>query len=169
MLKRAILYKDELNKKYIEALDNERNKYFYGMYNNFSITVDESDWNSLQFVSVDKNNNIVGYIRGDIDRCVNYISSLAFINFTGQANVTFSKDCLKFFDLVFNTYKFNKIDWCVFVGNPAEKVYDKLIDKYGGRVVGTYKNDVYTYDKQLCDRKLYELMREDYLKNRGEI
>ena len=104
MLKRAILYKDELNRKYIEALDNEKNKYFYGMYNNFGITVDESDWNALQFVSVDKNNNIIGYIRADIDRCVNYISSLAFINFTGQANVTFSKDCLKFFDLAFNFF-----------------------------------------------------------------
>ena len=39
-------------------------------------------------------------------------------------------------------YNFNYITWNVEVGNPAEALTDYIVDKYGGRIVGTFKQDV---------------------------
>lgn len=165
MLRRAILYEEQLQKTYINSLDNLHNKYYHlDTWSNYKIDVKDNDWEQLQYVSVDKNNNIIGYLQATCDRITNSISSLCFINFSSQPNITFSKDCLKLFDFIFKIKKFNKIDWSVAVGNPAELLYDKLIKKYNGRIVGIYKEDLYTFDRELCDRKLYELMRKDYLK-----
>jgi hypothetical protein len=53
------------------------------------------------------------------------------------------------------------------IGNPIEKSYDKLIHKYGGRVVGTYKQHTKLIDNKLYDEKFYEIFRDDYIKNKA--
>jgi hypothetical protein len=52
----------------------------------------------------------------------------------------------------------------VIVGNPIEKTYDKLIEKYGGKICGYAKEDIKLFDGKLYDLKNYEIMREDYIK-----
>ncbi|MGU8921401.1 hypothetical protein ACV3UV_11890 [Clostridium perfringens] len=168
MLKFAKLYEDKLNLQYINCVNNPHFKYLIGNWSNFKIELGDNNWNKFQFVSVDKNDNVIGYLGSNIDRTANYVWGLEFVNFTQNVNLTFSKDCKAFFDLIFKEYKFNKVNWTVFIGNPAEYIYDKLIKKYNGRIVGIYKEDYYTYDGELCDKKSYELMRKDYLKVAGE-
>ena len=48
---------------------------------------------------------------------------------------------------------------CV-VGNPAERLYDKVIEKYHGRVVGVKKQEALLQDGQFYDLKLYEIVKE---------
>lgn len=164
MLKLAKLYENELDLNFMNCINKPHFKYLMGSWSNFKVEIDDSNWNKLQFVSIDKNNNVIGYLGCHIDRTANYVWGLEFVNFTQNLNLTFSKDCKAFFDLVFKSYKFNKINWCVFIGNPAERTYDKLIKKYNGQIIGIYKEDYYTYDGEVCDKKAYELMRKDYLK-----
>lgn len=169
MLKRAILYQDQLQQKYIESLDNLDNKYYHlDGWSKYKINIVDSDWDVLQYVSVDNSDNIIGYLEAGCDRTIHSISYLAYINFTNHINYTFSKDCKEFFNYIFKVKKFNKINWVVAVGNPAEKIYDKLIQKYNGRIVGTYYKDFVTYDNEICDKKSYELFREEYLKVEGD-
>lgn len=46
---------------------------------------------------------------------------------------------------------------------PAEKHYDRLIERVGGRIVGVYKNDIFI-NGEFYDKKLYELTRDEYMK-----
>lgn len=46
----------------------------------------------------------------------------------------------------------------VVIGNHIEKMYDKYIEKYGGRIIGVRKDEV-----RLIDGKLYEITKDEYL------
>lgn len=57
-----------------------------------------------------------------------------------------------------------KITFSVVIGNPTEKFYDKMINRYGGRVIGIFKKDTILPDNKLYDLKFYEIFKEDYEK-----
>lgn len=84
-------------------------------------------------------------------------------------NYTFSKDFRKFLTELFDRYNFNKVSFKVIKGNAAEKMYDKYIEKYNGRVVGYRKNEIMLSDGRYYDDKLYEITKEDYLKSKGVL
>lgn len=66
----------------------------------------------------------------------------------------------------FDKFKFRKLTFSVIVGNPIEKSYDKMINKYGGRVVSIYSDETKLIDGEYYDVKLYEITRNNYLKTK---
>lgn len=102
-------------------------------------------------------------MRADIDRNIDSVSSLHLINFY-DTNITFSRDMYKFLIQLFKEFKFRKINFCVVIGNPIEKMYDKYINKYGGRIIGIKKEQVKLHDGEICDLKLYEIFKRDFEK-----
>lgn len=163
MLKLAIQYSDELNKLFVNVAHNDKYKFFNTTRHcDYDLNLAKDSWSHLEFVSVDKNNNVLGFLSARIDRHADSISSLRAINFH-DLNYTFSKDFHQFIRDLFEKFNFRKINFSVVVGNPAEKMYDKYINQYKGRVVGIYKEDVRLFDGNYYDFKLYEIMRSDYL------
>ncbi len=67
---------------------------------------------------------------------------------------------------IFDKFKFRKLRFSVIVGNPVEKSYDKMVQKYGGRIVGIYYKEQQLIDGEIYDQKLYEILRENYLNNK---
>ena len=67
---------------------------------------------------------------------------------------------------LFVKFKFNKLKFSVIVGNPIAKSYDKMIQKYGGRIVGIYEKETRLIDGEYYDEKIYEILRENYLKSK---
>lgn len=67
---------------------------------------------------------------------------------------------------IFEKFHFRKLDFTVVIGNPIESTYDRMVEKYGGRIVGIQKKQVRLIDGQLYDKKLYEILAEDYFKKR---
>lgn len=116
-------------------------------------------------VSVDKSNNVIGFLSAEIYRMVNKVSSIGAINFY-NTNVVFSRDFYKFLTELFDVHNFNKIEWEVSMGNPAERMYDKIINKFGGRVVGIRHEAVKLHDGIVCDVKEYEIFKRDYEKHK---
>ena len=90
-----------------------------------------------------------------------FLSLLEKINFSNN-KITFGKDLMKALKDIFEVYKFQKINFSVIIGNPIEKSYDRMIMKYGGRIVGVYKNDVKLIDGLYYDRKIYEILASEY-------
>jgi hypothetical protein len=163
MLQPAYLYKDILYKYKSKIAFDERYKFYeYDTYVDYDIITDRNSWECIQLVSVDNNDNIIGYFKADINRHVYYVCGLAIINFTPKTNLIFAKDLKQFFLDLFNKYNFNKITFRVVIGNPIEKMYDKLVSNYGGRIVGIYKNNTKLWDGKIYDVKLYEIMKEDF-------
>lgn len=165
MLDIALKYKDTLEQAFINTWHQEKYKYYnYSSY--FSnIELKNDTWNAHEFVSINNQGDIIGFISYEINRCANSVNGLGIINFADD-KITFGKDVHQAMRDIFEKYNFNKISFCVVIGNPIEKTYDRLMDKYGGRIVGIEKQHTMLYDHKLYDVKRYEILREDYMKTK---
>ena len=63
---------------------------------------------------------------------------------------------------IFEKFHFRKLIFSVVIGNPIEKTYDRMIQKYGGRIVGIQRQQVKLIDGQFYDVKMYEILSDDY-------
>lgn len=130
MLEPAIKYRDRLEIAQYDTWFNDKYKYWNADTYYNSLQIDTDTWNRHQFVSV-KNDIIVGYIEYNISRSNNSVSSLSIMNFTDD-KITFGADLSRALKDIFEKYKFRKLNFSVIIGNPIEKSYDKMIEKYGG-------------------------------------
>lgn len=160
MLEFAQKYKKKLEQKILETWGDE--KYYYFNQSYFTpIEIKEDTWEKMQFVSVNSSGEVIGYLEYDIDRQCRYVSNLAICNFTEDPS--FGIDVKEMIKDIFEKYKFRKIDFSVLIGNPIKPKYDILTKRYGGKVVGFRKEHAMLPNGKICDEKLYEILREDYL------
>lgn len=160
MLEPAIKYKEELQKAYYDTWFDDKYKYWnFGVYYS-SLQIDTDTWERNQFVSVIEG-EVIGYISYSIARSDNSVHSLSIMNFSDK-KTAFGLDLGQALKDIFEKYKFRKLNFEVVVGNPIEKSYDKMIKKYGGRIVGTYKSDVRLIDGEYYDKKSYEILADEY-------
>lgn len=164
MLVPAFNYAEELKKKMLATWFDEKYKYYNFNTYYFDLKIDDETWNKHQFVSVDKEGNIIGYIKYNVNRQTCNCNNLSVINFTDNKFV-FGMDLGQALTDIFERFKFRKLTFSVIIGNPIEKSYDKMINKYGGRIVGIYRQEVKLIDGEYYDEKLYEITRDDYLKS----
>lgn len=117
--------------------------------NNFA---NSSNPNYIEFVSK-RGENIVGYlfarIREDNPK-IAHISNC--INFEKKEKFVFGSDLRTFIKLL-KKHGIKKLEWAVWEGNPAKKIYDKI---KGVRYVGYYSNAVIHRGKEI-NLHLYEL------------
>jgi hypothetical protein len=162
MLKPAILYKEQLTELFSSMALDSRYKYLYQTaYMDFSPTLENDTWKSIQLAICDSS-KVIGYVSASLDRVSNVVTSIMFINFSSNS-VVFVKDCWFFFDYLLTTMNFDKIKWSVIVGNPAEELYDRLCERFKGRIVGTFEKDCRLSDNKIYDVKHYEILRSVYL------
>lgn len=167
MLKPAILYKDEIPKLYQSIWFNEKYKYYnYNTtWHTFSIADSTNDWH--EFVSVDKQGKIIGYIHYYVVRDTLNCCRFGAINFTN--NPIFGKDLLQVFKDIFERFNFHKVQFAVVIGNPVEKTYDRLCQKYGGRILCIEKDETKLEDNKYYDVKRYEILRDEYFAAKEKI
>ena len=163
MLKPAILYKEALAEKAkIVLMEPEKYKFMelcnYQSYNTF--TIDEVDeWSKIKRVSVNADGAILGYMGCSVCRQDSSVAGLLFVNFDlTKLSVTFVRDMEAFLQYLLRMFR--KVSFVCVVGNSAERLYDKVIEKYHGRVVGVKKQEALLQDGQFYDLKLYEIVKE---------
>ncbi|MDD3172140.1 MAG: GNAT family protein [Herbinix sp.] len=162
MLKLAKSYEASLNLEWERMAFNPKYKYlFSGSGWTYNVTIDNSSTNRIQMVSVDSEDDIIGLFSASVDREAKIIDGLTIVNFR-DSNITFSRDMYKFLSDLFRVHRFRKIEWYVFVGNPAEKMYDKIVKKYGGRIAGYRLETCVGFDGEYRDMKMYEIFKRDY-------
>lgn len=167
MLEYAYYNQSELCQCIKKVLD-EKKLYFYYMFpvKFFSLEIDVTDYNSIQFVSKSHDGTILGFLSAGINRGHDSIDSLNFINFTGKPNIVFSRDAEAFFDELFITRRFRKCTFSAIEQNPAITLYRKLIKKFDGREVGILKENKKLTDGKYYNEVLFEIFREGYLKSK---
>lgn len=162
MLKQAILYENEIKKKYVEAMCDDYFKFYNGCsYRNFGIEIDSNDWNTLQRVSVNSNGEVIGYICAEINRDSRNITGFGIMNFTKKPSIVFAKDLLQFLREIRDDYNANRFEFLAYVGSKADIMYKAFILKYGGRIVGTKKRSQKLSDGKYYDSTIFEILRED--------
>lgn len=166
MLDVAGKYEKELQELFANIAFNEKYKYLYLVPYRDKYKAIDSTWSTHEFVSI-LNGKIFGYIRYSIDRDSGVAYGLQVVNFA-EPNVIFSKDLNQCLHDVFDKFQFRKLKFCCLIGNPAEKMYDKYIKKYGGRIVGIQKENDKLIDGNYYDLKTYEILLKDYLKKKEQ-
>lgn len=166
MLERALLHKDQLIKKFTEAWDNIKNIYYFVDYNNLP-NLKEDDWDTDQFVSINKNGNVVGYISCNKKQSVHAISSISLIALSEDLGdrVILLYDLQKLIHDYFYIYNYNRVSFGVYIGNPVEKFYDKFVSACGGKVCGYYRQCARAMNGVLFDFKEYEILAIEYKEN----
>ena len=167
MIDVAQKYKTELAALFLENWGNERLKYWNTIgYNRTLPELPENDWCSRHFV-IKNNEKIIGYVSYEMSIRPNSVHTLEAVNFSNKPEdkSVFGIGLFKILKDVFDLHKANKINFCVTVGNPIEPSYDRLIAKFGGRIVGIYKEDARLVDGEMYDLKAYEILRSEYLQN----
>ena len=161
MLDVAIKYADALKDKMYETWFDEKYKYWNFSTYYSDIDIKDETWAEHQFVSI-LDDEIIGYICYEVNRVSNYCTGLGIINFTDN-KMTFGCDLGQALTDIFEKFKFNKLKFSVVIGNPIEKSYDRMIQRYGGRIVGIFRQDTRLLDGNLYDVKQYEILRSEYL------
>jgi RimJ/RimL family protein N-acetyltransferase len=159
------IYKSKIEDMYKDTFYDEKYKFFHDDNYRDGRELPDSDWQRRTFVSLDNNGNILGIISYSFNRCADFVSNFGIINFSDN-KVVFGRDVAQAFEEIFTKYNHRKITFSVVVGNPIERSYDRLMEKYGGRIVGTYKQHVKLIDNKYYDSKLYEIFREDFMEAR---
>lgn len=157
MLRPAILYKAQLDMLAAEIAFDEKYKFYHMSYPNLTFNIDDHAYEKIQLVSIN-GNNVVGYFSAYINRPGAYIKQIMAVNFTDNKFV-FGKDLRCFIDRLLKTYF--KINFTVVCGNPIEISYDKMVEKYGGRIVGVFEKDVLLMDNKWYDIKHYEIFSKE--------
>ena len=161
MLDIAQKYADELRLKFADITYDLEYQFYIGSYSDEYIP-SNSNWNMFEFASINNNGNVIGYIKYCIDRNSNYAYGLHIVNFSDN-KITFGRDVVQAIDDIFIKYKFRKLEYAVYIGNPIENTYDRLTKRYGGRIVGIKMKNNKLLDGNIYDLKMYELFREDYI------
>ena len=161
MLKNAKIYEDLLRYKFHETWFDDKYKYYNADVFYSDLVIETDTWNKHQFVSVTESGKVVGYIAYSINRQTHSAHSLEIINFTDD-KIRFGLDLGQALIDIFEKFRFNKLNFTVVIGNPIEKSYDKLIEKYGGRIIGVSRQNARLIDGLIYDEKLYEITSSEY-------
>lgn len=139
-------------------------KFYFGSgsYVEYDPNIASDSWNQLEFVSKNNKGDVLGYFKACVNNKDKIITSFVTLNFSKKPNLIFAKDLRNFFISLFTKFGFRKINFLVIVGNPIEKNYDKMMEKYGGRIVGIKKEQFEMFG-DYYDVKEYEILKTDYL------
>lgn len=165
MLDLAIKYETKLQELFSNIALDEKYMFFHGCSYRDKYKAAESTWNKHEFVSLDMQREVIGYIKYNIDRDSSVANSLQIVNFSDN-KVVFGRDVMQALDEVFTKYKFRKMRYGVYVGNPIENTYDRLTKRFGGRITGINIQDDKLLDGNYYDFKSYEIFRDEYLKHK---
>lgn len=154
MLYPAQLYREELKRKLIECWYNPKyDYYFMGEYNEFNVG-DNAYWRT-DLVHLDKNGEVDGYFsyqRNDAARSISQFGLVSFAD-NGAALVA---DCIRHIDKLVSE-GLHRMEWWAVCDNPANKIYERLIARYGGQVAGRM-HDCRYFGGKYHDAVMYEII-----------
>lgn len=161
MLKPAQLYATKLNDKFISSWYDLSNIYYNGAPGSFSIELPDNNIDTHNFVSVDSDNNIIGYICYSITwntRSANHFGIISF----DKGNLKFIKDVMISIDECFTKYNLNRVEWYCYEDNPAINMYRNFIKHHGGVQSSYYREVSLLMDGKLHNTVGFEILKSEY-------
>lgn len=76
---------------------------------------------------------------------------------------TFGKDLRQVIDDIFLKFNHNRLEFTVVEDNPIRKTYFKLVNKYGGRIIGVKHCVIKLINGKVTNKIYFEILRSDYI------
>lgn len=163
MLKPAQLYKERLEEENIKSWYQPENIYWNSTSGSELLNLPDNNYDCHCFVSVDKNDNILGYIDYCVDWAAMSANKFGIISYQ-KGNLEFVKDIYKAVRDLFLVYRMNRIQWCCYADNPAIRGYRNFIKKHGGRECGYYRQVAKLMDGKLHDSVQFEILASEFIR-----
>lgn len=162
MIALAIDHIPEITRLFRDHILEPRYQYFYTIpWVELGPQIWPDTANGVQFVSIE-DQRVIGYLSCNFNRDTHTAYNVQVINFRFKNSKEFSRDMFRFFDIIYSRFGMNRVVVSVVVGNPVEKLYDKLAHKFHAGIIGTFHQDVMTPDGVLRDQKYYEVFKADF-------
>ena len=156
MLKPAILFKDELERKFKEQIYT--NDFFlYAGYDGCAYIpeIKMEDF-SYQYAIVD-GDNVIGYFSYSLNTCSDTINNFGLYSFD-RGNAIIGKDLLRKMKELVKAH--HRIEWRMIGGNPIKRHYDRFCKRCGGNIVKLHEV-VRTPSGDYVDEYIYEIVNSD--------
>ena len=171
MIRPAIMYKEQLIRKFGETFYDTKYMYYYDTTPGIPDIEDKPD-NHYQFVSVDKNDEVVGFFSYWVYEPARRAMNFGLIAFQkeGKNNIIFMRDAEQMFKDMFEKYGLYSAEWRCYTDNTnGIKLYDHVIKKYGGIRACVLRNNGVPQNRKLSDTVLYEVLKSDLCFKCGKI
>lgn len=168
MLKPAQMYKEELNRKMLETWYNPEYMYWHAGTGEYLVDLPDNNKDFHHFVSVDKNDNVLGYITYKADWQVMSAEWWGIVSFD-KGNITFVKDVFKVIRNAFEQFGFQRVEFSCYEDNPICSAYRKFVERCGGRQAGYYMRTSKLMDGKLHNSVYFEILAENYRDNKESI
>lgn len=161
MLRPAQLYKGQIKRKNIESWYKHENIYWHGGTAEYEIDIPDNNGSSHCFVSVDRNDNVIGWISYNVDWSAMSADGFGIISFD-KGNLEFAKDLYQAICDCFEVYNLNRISWSCYADNPAIRGYRNFIKKHGGRECAYFRQYTKLMDGKLHDSVCFEILASEF-------
>ena len=171
MLKPAVMYEKQLYERSLKCIYNPRYMYYFSGPGQEGIHLPNEQKFGRYLVSVDKDENVLGYIGYALDYETMTADQWGIICFEENGSIGFAKDVYQAISDCFTKYGFERVAWCCYADNPALRGYKNFIKRYGGRISGYFRNCTRLLDGKLHDSVSFEIMKDEFiptLDNKGE-
>lgn len=153
MLKPAILFKDELERKFEEQMYTQDFFYYTGYDGSTYIPEIKREDFLFQYAIVD-GDKLIGYFSYSLNTCADTINNFGLYSFD-RGNITIGRDILRKMKELVKAH--HRIEWRMIDGNPVKRHYDRFCRRYGGNVVKLHES-VKTPSGEYADEYIYEII-----------
>lgn len=163
-LANAKLYEEEIKRKMWEIWYDEKYQYYFGgnWRNDFSLADNPGDWQKRAFAVLSNSGELLGYISYSVDNELGVAQWFGAVNFSNN-KLEFGRALQQVITDCFLKFGMEVVEWCVICGNPIERSYDRMCRRLGGRIIGIRHHRAKNLAGDICDDKMYEILREDFL------
>ena len=156
MLKPAIIYRDEIQRKMQEYFYTEDMMLECGdILGNWTPRIEETEDGTEQWAVLD-GDNVIGFLTYHINWYSGNVSRFGMMSFE-RNNIVFGADIgKKVIELI---KRFRRVEWRMVGGNPVERHYDKFCQRFGG-TKHILKNAIRDREGNYRDDVIYEIIKE---------
>ena len=164
MLDLSIKYEEQLHYLLAKCSLDPYYMYWFGQGGYNYHALEKSTSTERNFVSLDKDGNIVGNISYYIDTTARRACSFGFISFD-PGNSILIRDMYECIADIFEKYHMNTMSWCAYTDNPVINSYRRICKKLGGREVGVDRQVTVLLDGKLHDSTSFDVIKEEYFES----
>lgn len=166
----AKLYEEEIRQKMWAAWYDPKYQYYFGGdgRHDFSLADDNGGWPKRAFAVLNNSDELIGFIDYSVDTDLRIAQWFGAINFSDD-KLAFGRALRQVIEDCFLKFGLEVVEWCVVCGNPIEESYDRMCAKLGRSVCGIRHRRARDLAGNICDDKIYEILREDFLKATGKL